>query len=231
MTTRLSFLLLIAVLFVITLAGTHDAFSTSVSVARQHEAGEISTKYYELSALPVKETKAWFRNASPNEKSELWRTHLALFLVTHPELNERQKKVVLAGMSLVTPEFFEIRSSDPGWKAKVGEPLRALEEQITRAFSPRDAAKIFVTLSSHTESANCAAGYADSVLLKSVNYPFSQAPNRFGMPDVEFEKRDCGCSTDSDWCPISGYCKAGSCTRTTSGCGTFWNYPCDGMCR
>lgn len=214
MTTRFSFLLLIAVLFIVTLTSAQNAASTSI---REKAEGSFLKMYYDLSALPIKDAKASFRNALSNDKSELWRTHLALFLVRRPQLNEKQKKVILAAMSLATPEFFEMRSSDPGWKTKVREPLRSLEEQIASAFSRQDAMKIFATLGDNTESANCSATYARSVLLKNINYQRPAA--------------SCECSTVSDWCPISGYCSAGNCNPTQSGCGTFWTYPCNGVCR
>ena len=209
MTTRFSFLLLIAVLFIVTLTSAQNATSTP------NAGGRASKMYYAISTLPVGEAKASFRNASSNDKSELWRTHLALSLVKRPELNERQKRIILSAMSLATAEFFEVRSSDPAWKAKVREPLRSLEEQIANAFSRKDALKIFATLSDDTESANCITTYPGSVLLKNINY----------------QRGPCGCSTDSDWCPISGYCSKTHCNPTQSGCGTLWSYPCNGDCR
>lgn len=210
MTTRFSFLLLIAVLFIVTLTSAQNLTSTS------NIGGRASKMYHALSTLPVREAKAVFRNASSNDKSALWQTHLALFLVKHPELNERQKKIILAAMSLATPEFFERRPSDTAWKTKVRDPLRSLEEQIASAFSRKDAVKIFATLDDDTEFANCSATYAGPVLLKNINY--QRAPS-------------CTCSTKSDWCPISGYCSSTSCSPTDSGCGTFWSYPCNGDCR
>jgi hypothetical protein len=268
MTTRLSFLLLILVLFVVMLAGTQHAFSRSVNDGRQNEAGEILRLYYQLSALPIKETKAWFRNASPNNKSYLWRTHLALFLVTHPELHERQKKVVLAAMSFATPEFFEMRPTDPGWKEKVSDPLRSLEVQVISAFSRNDAAKIFATLNDDIEALNGSTACAGSISLRNIdskqladssasiqwiNIGFGgqdkdkatgkdskekgtdKEKGKDKAPDRDKQEgglRACECSTDSDWCPIWGYCKGTNCSPTQSGCGTFWAYPCNGAsCR
>ena len=210
MNTRFSLLLLIALLFIVTLTRAQNLTSTS------NTRGRASKMYYAMSTLPVGEVKALFRNASSNDKSELWRTHLTLFLAKRPELNERQKRIILSAMSLATPEFFEMRSSDLSWKVKVQDPLRSLEEQIASAFSRKDAVKIFATLGDDTESVNCGTTYPGSVLLKNINY---QRPG------------PCECSTKSDWCPISGYCKGGNCRETTSGCGTLWSYPCDGMCQ
>lgn len=235
MTTRFSFTLLIAVLFIVTLTSAQNLTSTS------NTGGRDSKMYYAVSTLPVRDAKALFRNASLNDKSELWRTHLTLFLTKHPELNERQKEIILAAMSLATPEFFEVRSSNPEWKAKVGEPLRSLEEQIASGFSRKDAVKIFATLGDNTESANCSAIYVGPVLLEKINYmPLSDsgshiqwADNRVGEQDkaIGLQRGSCDCSMDSDWCPISSYCSKGNCSPTDRGCGTLWSYPCNGVCR
>ena len=232
MTTRFSFLLLTAVLFIVTLTSAQNVSSTA------NTRGRASKMYHAVSTLQVREAKALFRNASSNDKSELWRTHLALFLVKRPELNERQKEIILAAMSLATPEFFEMRSSDPAWKAKVRDPLRSLEEQITKGFSRKDAAKIFAMLGDGTESANCSSTYPGSVLLKKINYvPLSnpgslvqRADSRVGEQDkgAGLERSPCECSMDSDWCPISKYCSGTNCSPTQSGCGTLWSYPCNG---
>jgi hypothetical protein len=65
----------------------------------------------------------------------LWRTQLALVLVKRSDLNEWQKQIILSAMSLVTPEFFEVRGQQPRLEHKGPFPLRALEEQILAAFS------------------------------------------------------------------------------------------------
>lgn len=200
---------------------------------------DILKMYYDMSALPLKRRKASFRIASSNDKSDLWRTHLALFLVKRSaELSSRQTEVILAAMSLATPEHFEVQSSDPSWKVKVREPLRLLEEQIVSAFSLEDAAQIFATLGEDTES-NRTATHPTSVLLKSINYkplsesgPYKQWTNsRFVGQDMELEQSACSCSMSSDYCPIWSICKQSDCSATSSGCGTFWNNPCNGACQ
>jgi hypothetical protein len=208
-----------------------QAFELFANIAGKTEA-DILKMYYDVSALSLKKRKASFRNASSNDKSDLWRTHLALFLVKRPELNEWQKEIILAAISLVTPEYFEVRPSNPAWRIKVREPLRFLEAQIVNAFSLEDGAKIFATLGDDTELAKSSA----SVLLRSINYkqlsdsgsynPWTHST--FGGQDMELERSACQCSTESDWCPIYGYCNGTNCNPTQSGCGTLWSYPCNG---
>ena len=193
---------------------------------------DILRMYYDMSSLPLKRRKASFRIASSSDKSDLWRTHLALFLVKRSALSSRQTEVILFAMSLATPEHFEVQSSDPSWKVKVREPLRSLEEQIVSAFSLEEGSKIFATLGDDTELAKSNT----SVLLRSINYkPQSDSGplNRWtytrlqGPMEVE-RYGTCQCSTSSDWCPLSGACSGSNCTSTSSGCGTLWNYPCNG---
>jgi hypothetical protein len=201
---------------------------------------DILQKYYDISALPLKKRRASFRNASSNDKSDLWRTHLALFLVKRPDLNEWQKEIILVAMSLATPELFEVRPTNPGWKAKVGEPLRSLQEHIVVAFSLEDGAKIFATLGDNTESAKGSPNQAGSILLNTINYkqPNDTSPyklwthSRFAGQDVQLEGGNCQCSMESDWCPMGGACSGTGCSPTSSGCGTLWGYPCNGAsCR
>lgn len=191
---------------------------------------DILRLYFDLSALPLRKRKVSFRNATSNQKSELWRTHLALWLVKR-ELNERQTNVILAALSLATSEHFEVPSNDPDWKTKV----RALEEQIATAFSLEEAVKIFATLGDDAD-ANQSATNAGALLRKSISYkplsntgPYKQRTHhRFSEQGVELERSACQCSTQSDWCPMSSACTTGNCSSTQSGCGTLWTFPCDG---
>jgi hypothetical protein len=214
-------------------------------VARLFDSGrsdeaeqELLRKYYEFSAISVKGRRALFRSESADQKSALWRTHLALSLLKHPEFDGIQKEIILTGMLLATPQFFDVPSSSPDWKVKVQEPSRALERQIAVLFTREDAAAIFATLGDNIEAAKHGPTNAGSSLLKSIDYePLSDAksypqwtPTRYTQ-DFEFEQNSsCQCSTSSDYCPIWGYCRPSACS-TQSGCGTFWSYPCNGVCR
>jgi hypothetical protein len=212
-----------------------DLFAKSAVGKAEHD---ILRLYYDMSALPLKERKTSFRNVSSNDKSELWRTHLALFLVKRPELDEWQKEIILAAISFATPEHFDVLPSNPAWKAMVRVPLRSLEEQIVAAFSFEDGAKIFATLGDDTEAAKHTPSFSASVLLNSISYkqlsdsgPYKEQTNQFGQYDKFVGRGPCECSTASDWCPISGYCSGTNCSPTQSGCGTLWSYQCDGACR
>ncbi|HJS23428.1 MAG TPA: bacteriocin fulvocin C-related protein [Pyrinomonadaceae bacterium] len=222
----------------------HAAFSKKQAAELfAHIAGvktddDVLKLYYDLSTLSLKERKATFRNASFNIKSDMWRTHLALFLVKRPELDEWQKEIILAAMSLATPEYFEVRADTPAWKTKVRAPLRALEDQILSAFSFKDGAKIFATLGDDADAAILTPTRSGSVWLSGINFrqlsdsgPYKDRTHRFAEQDM-IAGGPCECSIDSDWCPITSYCGGASCSPTQSGCGTLWSYPCNGAsCR
>lgn len=195
---------------------------------------DILKMYYDMSALPLKKRRAAFRYLSPNDRSDLWKTHLVLFLVKRPELTELQKETILAAMALATSEYFGVRSSDPAWKFKVQEPSRLLERQISTAFSLEDATTIFATLGDDAEFAKSSA----TVLLKSINYqplsdsgPYKRGANSSTSEQEMMLEGSCSCSTESDYCPIWSSCTGGGCSGSENGCGTLWNHPCNGACR
>jgi hypothetical protein len=209
--------------------------------ATQQSEQEIVRKYYDLSSLPLKGRRAAFKIASAGDKCGLWRTHLAFSLINHPEFNEWQKEIILAGMLVATPEYFDVPSNSPDWKLKVREPSRALERQIAVAFSREDAASIFATLGDNIEAAKRGPTNASPAFLTSINHKtFSDSSSyrqwtvsRYSSQDIELEQQagPCQCSTSSDYCPIWGSCRSGVCQTQGGGCGTFWSYPCNGVCR
>ena len=211
-----------------------DAAKLFASISDSKTEAEILKQYYDISALPIKSRKAAFRSVSPNDKSNLWRTHLALFLVKRGDLSEWQRQVILSAISIATPDYFAVRSSDPAWETKVREPSRQLEQQIASAFVLEDAAKIFATLGDDAVVAKSGA----SVLLKNINYNTLNdsrfykrwTTTRLSEQDMMLEQ-SCSCSTGSDYCPIWSSCNGGGCSSTESGCGTLWSNPCNGACK
>ena len=189
-------------------------------------------RYRNLSALTMSQRRAAFRNASAKQKSDLWRTHLALYLAKHPELSDALRVIVLEGMSLVTPELFEARSDNPDWKISVSARLKEFENHILSVFSTEEGARVFTILGDPQPPTRIpiAAGWntstdgfaASSINPKSISAALLVEFSRPNLPD-------CSCSTSSDWC--NTVCTGtGSCEHSESGCGTFWLYPCNGQC-
>jgi hypothetical protein len=223
--------------------------------------GDILKMYFDLSSLTLQNMKASFRKASSTDKSNLWRTHLALFLVKRPELTKSQQEVILAAISLATPEYFESRFTDSSGQAKKEQALRTLEERILASFSLIDRTKIFATLGDDKESGNDVAGFYSCSGSQILDYnPFTSSSFAQEKPKVPGEDKDkkkdpspdkgkeipgqdkgkdknsepeheCGCSTDSDFCALWTACASGKCRETQSGCGFLWSYRCNGLCR
>jgi hypothetical protein len=122
---------------------SHDEATHIFATLGSPEPDEMLQKYREISALPMDKRRRAFSNASPNGRSDFMRTHLALYLPTHPDLNEEQKEVILEGISFLTPELY---TDSPDRKAKVAELLRDFESRIRAVFSHEEATNIFATL-------------------------------------------------------------------------------------
>jgi hypothetical protein len=108
---------------------------------------EVLQKYVAVSAQPVEDRIKSFQALSPKERSLLWRIHLALYLIQRPDLTKDQQNVVLDTLSVATPQLFAAPDlSDPGWRARVHEPLARLQERGLQLFNKQEAAEIFSTL-------------------------------------------------------------------------------------
>ena len=60
-------------------------------------------KYRELSTLSINERKDHFRIASAKDRSDLWKTHFAEYIKTHPDLTQDQLKIIEEGVDLASP--------------------------------------------------------------------------------------------------------------------------------
>jgi len=208
---------ILVVAFVICLAFVFTGASLTPSMTAsepqtklaQHRVAEkaldLSQTYEALSVLPVGYRKAIFRNLTAEAKSELWRTHMRVYLSEHPELMEDQRNVILDGIALATPQLFEIPEDSPEWLAKVHAPLELLKERALGIFPHAVAVEIFAQLG-------------------------KPVPPDVGTALLRGGGGGCTCSQGEDWCPGSYQCFDSDCNYTRYGCGTLWLFPCDGDC-
>lgn len=188
--------------------------------------GDVATIYGKLQSKSPVERARFLSVQSGSLQAAVWGHHLLESMTRYPELTTAQLEVLYDALSLFTPEFFEIASTDPRWSTEVDLPIRGITSRAQRLFPAPLARALFIDLGS-----NVAASCEPEIL-----YPASVAPPRLGghslpaQPDTP----TCTCSSSSDWCDGSGlgfyYCKGGGCYWTSSGCGTFWRYACTGMC-
>jgi len=181
------------------------------------EGQDLLQKYMDICALPMKGRKDAFRKASPTDASDLWRTHLALYLARHPELNEAQRQSILGVMSFASPEFFKLPH------AKAEGQVGPLESSVHGIFSRIEGAKIFATLGEPDPSQTLKG----STALLEAPTKWKQ-PNRF-IGRLE-ERKDCEC-TSSCMNTCWNYCQGTQgCTQSSGGCGFLWQCDCTAMC-
>jgi DNA-binding MarR family transcriptional regulator len=110
------------------------------------QAQDSLQKYADISALPLGEKRTAFSNASPKDRSDFVRIHLALYLAKHAELNEAQRALILEFMSFLTPELYDVRSDGPDRLARVPEGFRQASKRIRDVFPNDEGVRVFATL-------------------------------------------------------------------------------------
>jgi hypothetical protein len=122
--------------------------------------GEILQKFIDVSALPMPDRIRLMQSLSPNDRSFLWRVHLALYITQHPGLTKDQQNVVLDTFAFATPQLFTPTSQgDPGWRTKVLEPLDQLRRRALQLFDKEEAAEIFAMVGPRQQEADALRKY------------------------------------------------------------------------
>jgi hypothetical protein len=80
---------------------------------------DLLQKYLDISELPMSKRKTSYRKSSAQDKSELWKLHLALYLVKRTGVNQAQQEVISEAISLASREVFELRSGNTEWQVRV----------------------------------------------------------------------------------------------------------------
>ena len=107
---------------------------------------EFVQKYSDISALSMPDRKGFFQKSSGKDKSDLWKVHVALYLANHPGLDKDQKEILLAAISFITPELFELPANSSEWKTKVDAPIKAFTKRALVHFSKKEGSEIFTRL-------------------------------------------------------------------------------------
>jgi hypothetical protein len=169
------------------------------------------------SAVGERDGAQLYENLGSKARQELWTLHLRRALTERAvDLSPEQRAVIFHGLGFLAAGSLSIERESPDWDRLVGLPLALLDEDARNAFEPAVARAIFGRLGaavSMRAPAPCVAS---------------------GSVAASLVIETCSCSRDSDWCdwvtnpnPI---CREVICEETSSGCGTFWAYECDGVC-
>jgi len=187
----------------------------------------VEETYRELLALKARDRSQSYRQLSSRMKADIWAHHLLSSLAQHPEYTREQRDVIQYALSLVSPGFFELEPSSPNWREVVDRPLQQLTHRAKAVFEPTAARELFVQLGPNA-AVNSGSPANDALHFKILH------PRPLDVVVVP----TCECASQSDWCndnptyypPVYSSCRPGFCWASTSGCGTFFRYPCDGMC-
>ena len=100
--------------------------SKSTAVACPNATNELLQKRREISVVSFLDPRNFFKGPA-RDKSVLWKVHLALQLVKHPELDQRQLRVILDAISRSSPELFTISNYRSAQKTKADHALESLK--------------------------------------------------------------------------------------------------------
>lgn len=166
---------------------------------------DMLQSYQYISDFDMTARKYIFGKALAKDKSNLWKVHLALYLAKHSELTKEQKKIILEGITLFTPELYKIPVKS--WSGEIetdNEAIQLFTKRAQEVFSKEKGAEVFEKLGGAESQYSRNLDEIESSMLRADN---------------------CGCSRASDWCWET--CIGVGCKQTTWGCGTGWSYPCD----
>ncbi|HEX8249755.1 MAG TPA: bacteriocin fulvocin C-related protein [Pyrinomonadaceae bacterium] len=111
------------------------AVSSDSKTARINiEEDDALQTYVKISSLPPAQQKKSFSEASAAEKSRFWKIHFALFLLKHPDLNERQREVFLETASSAKPETYRTPAADASGNPKP-EKIQTMQMLLVNATS------------------------------------------------------------------------------------------------
>lgn len=172
-------------------------------------------KYLDISALSVHERME--RRVSANDKSDLWRIHLAFHLAKLPGLNTQQMEIILEFITIATPEVYDIPRNSSEWIIKVNGPVQLLTSRAREVFSRNEIAKIFSNLGGKKPSSR------DSITSKEII-----------DRDIHIEPEwMCDCAFESDTCEGFEFCHRTLCEVPPGGgeCGVLGLFVCNGRCQ
>jgi hypothetical protein len=187
-----------------------EAYEIFASINNGKDDVTFLEKYLKVISLPtMAERQKIFREASPEDRSDIWKGQMVYFLGTY-ELNKNQQDFIVEIISLSTPKAFTFPSSEYEVRNVALQKLDALEKIAFKLFSKEEVFKMFMRL-----------GEAEEISSQTKK----SKPNSEGEPPPS-----CFCNW---YCGFCQYCDTAQniCTHTTSGCGWTLSSPCTGLCK
>lgn len=182
----------------------------------------------------LEQRKVTYGLLSPQEKAVIWKLHLEE-MIASVRYNSEQQLVVKEALAFLKEEHFASGSSF--WKSNEFEIWKY---KAAKVFNDQEKALLFNDIKKSFASARISAlladtTHTDTTRTDSTGHGGSGGGDSTGVPK-------CSCNKNDDYCarfniPPVGCtgqfiytCGGSSCTPTSTGCGTFWNQPCNGTC-
>ncbi|MEV0227119.1 bacteriocin fulvocin C-related protein [Streptomyces sp. NPDC050704] len=175
---------------------------------RRHE-GSLPTRYAEVVAHSTAYRRAIYGASAPEVKQALWLAHFEEYARSRDALTADQRAVITRARAVVqgTPDLFSRTIVSGDGRDQAMAPLR---DAAIDAFGKEEARALIAHLgplsTQDARIANCDCALGD--------------PNWCGSTCHSCCYTQLGCGSTCGCC----------CTRLDSGCGSLWEYPCDGLC-
>jgi hypothetical protein len=172
---------------------------------------EVEASYAELQTLSAGDVREQFAKLTPQMQGDVWTTHLLRVLDDHPELSHEQRGVFYEALGLIASGMFEADKRSPAWQTQFREQLTYLDGRARQLLPPELHHRALYSLNREAARVLFQPGRRDV----TVNYI-------------------CHCNTINGALDCGGdktcYRIGQECTRTTAGCGQFFQDPCNGLC-
>lgn len=168
-----------------------------------------------IESYPVIYRKEIMRALTPDLRAQIWRSHIQMYIDTHPALSSDALPALEAAIALITPDLFDAT----GVKRRAETALIA--DQITALLGRSEAEYLLYRLGPKDEQ----TASIEPLGMRLANYVRD-------MLVVLATTDDCDCSSGWGCDGYPGSCRTNGCNPDTEWpmCGWLWNEECDGVC-
>ena len=234
---RVTIAVLVAGAYYLTILAPVVSATSPVRAAAEYVADSDDATFHSMLSnigqIPTGYRAAVVQRASPAERAEAWTRNLDRFVSGHPNATEAQLEAIRHFRAFLVPEHFVNSPTEETRKqtdAAVAE-LSALfgradvavlighgQPESTVGMPPRERIAYYLRTNAGKAwvSVVTLAWVSSAVSAMSPNCSCSSQSNLCGWPYGSIQ--DCNLYNDDQ------------CNGSPSGCGSFWQYPCDGFC-
>jgi hypothetical protein len=227
--------------FLFACAFTTDLYAQTSSELPLRTQRDIVHRLYDVISAPQVDARSIYATLTVDLQADLWTFQLERFLAENPDLTPEQYGVTAEAIGLLSSGVHHhIATGESEDAARALAAMSNLTTRIQKAFLPSEGIAFAQLGRSAVDSASYALArgrgpdHSNDQPLNHVGRVAANAQRREVTPNAE-----CECNTESDWCtlwqsptaPINDcVARPMTCTRTPAGCGTFWEYGCNGIC-